>query len=252
MKVLIFDLIGKFGHFRKYYSNSSALSFGIPPRTTLCGLIAAILGWERDSYYNHMRMDCCKIGLACKAPIRKTIHKLNYLYIKNKNNLNASYGLPTQVPFELVSAPRFGQQNLRYRIYFSHTDLKIFNKLRHCLINQENAYTLSLGSANFHATYEWIGEAEATYQNGSTTAEVNITSAIPRDRIDDFLFEKNLEKVFVNELLPLDFNNQRELVSLKEMIYCEQGQSLFLKVKTPFYSIEIPPIGLCEDFVFME
>ena len=63
MKLLIFDIIGKFAHFRKYYSNSSALSFGAPPRTTICGMVAAILGMEKDSYYSIMNLEKCKIAV---------------------------------------------------------------------------------------------------------------------------------------------------------------------------------------------
>ena len=49
MQVLTFDLVGKMAHFRKYYANNTAMSFSVPPRTTLMGVLAAILGLPRDS-----------------------------------------------------------------------------------------------------------------------------------------------------------------------------------------------------------
>lgn len=52
MKFLVFDLKGKFAHFRKFYTNSSSLSYLVPPRTVIEGMVAAILGFERDSYYD--------------------------------------------------------------------------------------------------------------------------------------------------------------------------------------------------------
>ena len=51
MDLLVFDISGKFAHFRKYYTNSSSLTYLVPPRTSIYGLIAGILGLERDSYY---------------------------------------------------------------------------------------------------------------------------------------------------------------------------------------------------------
>jgi len=35
MEILSFDIVGKFAHFKKYYANNTALSFSIPPRTTI-------------------------------------------------------------------------------------------------------------------------------------------------------------------------------------------------------------------------
>lgn len=57
MKIIIFELWGKFAHFRKFYTNSSSLSYSVPPRTTIEGIIAAILGYERDSYYEKFNPD---------------------------------------------------------------------------------------------------------------------------------------------------------------------------------------------------
>jgi len=252
MNVLIFDITGRFGHFRKYYSNSSALSFGLPPRTTICGMIGAIMGWERDSYYEWMLRDQCKIALACKSPIRKTIHKLNFLYIKNSSHLNASYGLPTQVPFEIVSAPVFRTENLCYRIYINHKNQEIFTQLRNRLMKNESEFSLSLGSANFQASYQWIDEVPVQIIEAPGDAEIKLVSVIPKDKITDFLFEKNMDKVLVNELIPLEFNKQRDLTALKEIIYCEQGQPLHLKVKVPYYTIRIEALNIEENIVFME
>ena len=38
MKILTFRLQGKMAHFRRYYSNSSALTYTIPPRTTVLNI----------------------------------------------------------------------------------------------------------------------------------------------------------------------------------------------------------------------
>ncbi len=64
MKITVFDLYGKFAHFRKFYTNSSSLTYLIPPRTTIEGIIAALLGYERDSYYDVLSVD--KLNIAVK------------------------------------------------------------------------------------------------------------------------------------------------------------------------------------------
>jgi CRISPR-associated protein Cas5h len=57
MEIISFDVGGKMAHFRKYYANNTALSYTVPPRTTLMGLLAAILGRGRDTYYKEMASD---------------------------------------------------------------------------------------------------------------------------------------------------------------------------------------------------
>lgn len=46
-----FDVAADFAHFRKVGNNSAKPSYRIPPRTTVAGLLAGILGMPRDSYY---------------------------------------------------------------------------------------------------------------------------------------------------------------------------------------------------------
>jgi CRISPR-associated protein, Cas5h family len=81
-KILIFDLVGMFAHFRKFYTNSSSLSYAFPPRTVITGLLAGILGYERDKYYEEFSSENCSVGLAIKNPIRKLVQTVNYIRTK--------------------------------------------------------------------------------------------------------------------------------------------------------------------------
>jgi CRISPR-associated protein Cas5h len=53
MKVLVFDVWGEFGHFRKHYTTTSPLTYSIPPRTAIAGMIAAIEGFGKDEYLQY-------------------------------------------------------------------------------------------------------------------------------------------------------------------------------------------------------
>ena len=70
MEVLIFDLSGKMAHFRKYYTNSSSLTYYFPPRTVIIGLIAGLIGKERDSYYEIFSKDKAYVGISIKSNIQ--------------------------------------------------------------------------------------------------------------------------------------------------------------------------------------
>ncbi|SEW10162.1 type I-B CRISPR-associated protein Cas5b [Natrinema salifodinae] len=47
-----FDVAADFAHFRKVGNNSAKPSYRVPPRTTVAGLLAGIMGMPRNSYYD--------------------------------------------------------------------------------------------------------------------------------------------------------------------------------------------------------
>ena len=113
-KILAFDLTGPMAHFRKYFTNSSSLSYEFPPRTTVIGIVAGILGLERDSYYEDFGMRKCRIAVKIKEPTRSIQRTVNYISVKNVNELNGSAG-HTQIPLEIV-LPKDINKDIRYKI----------------------------------------------------------------------------------------------------------------------------------------
>lgn len=47
-----FDVAADYAHFRKVGNNSAKPSYRVPPRTTVAGCLAGIMGMPRDSYYD--------------------------------------------------------------------------------------------------------------------------------------------------------------------------------------------------------
>ena len=48
LRLLVFEISGEYGHFRKFNTTSSPLTYAIPTRTALIGILGAILGIERE------------------------------------------------------------------------------------------------------------------------------------------------------------------------------------------------------------
>src|SRR5215204_4090672 len=46
---VVFEYAGRFGHFLRAEASVSALSYPVPPRTALLGMIRAVLGLEKDT-----------------------------------------------------------------------------------------------------------------------------------------------------------------------------------------------------------
>lgn len=61
-----FDVAADFAHFRKIGNNSAKPSYRIPPRTTVAGVLAGIMGMPRDSYYDLFTPESSAISVVPK------------------------------------------------------------------------------------------------------------------------------------------------------------------------------------------
>jgi CRISPR-associated protein Cas5h len=52
-----FTISSRYAHFKKVGNNSAKPTYRIPPRTTLAGLLAGIMGYDRDTYYDLFQPD---------------------------------------------------------------------------------------------------------------------------------------------------------------------------------------------------
>ncbi|KXG09893.1 hypothetical protein AT864_01852 [Anoxybacillus sp. P3H1B] len=208
MNILIFDLIGKMGHFRKMDTNSSSLSYFFPPRTTIVGLIAGILGIERDGYYEPFSFDQCQVGLSVRTPVRKMIQTVNYMLVTSKGHLNNSAG-HTQIPLEFV-LPRKEEMALRYRVYFSHKDPVIYEDVKKRVQSNRYIYPPYLGLSELLGQLEWIAEAEGVQNESDGLIPIHSVA-----RISD-LRERSLQLStdtrFVKEFMTRHFTKERAIL----------------------------------------
>ncbi len=148
-EVLVFDLIGPMAHFRNNETNSTSLSYSFPPPTTLRGMIAAILGLARDSYYEILSDEHTFMVVQCLSPIRKSIHTLNYKTYSEE--------LITQIPLEII-IPENKNEDLIYRVFVAIQDPKLQTQLETLISNNKSTYPLSFGLASFICSIKKIGK----------------------------------------------------------------------------------------------
>jgi len=214
MKILSFRLQGKMAHFRRYYSNSSALSYTIPPRTTVAGMVAGLLGYPRDSYYDTFSLDCCRIALMNGSPVKKQMQKMNLLLIESPNDLNGSKGFPSQTPTELVIPQDIRRGFLDYRIWFSHDDPRIMEELEHLLKTARPGYcsrgvSLALGTA-MHLGWV-VFEGVTAGKDVAPGGPVPVLSVIPLPKLERVeIGESPVSYRLIREELPLEFDHDRQ------------------------------------------
>ncbi len=246
MEVLAFDVRGKFAHFRKFYSNSSALTHFIPPRTTIIGMIAGILGVERDTYYEDFSMENCDIGIRMLSRVRKSVQKLKYLKVERMNDLNGSYFQSSQnmyisntmVPFEFLSPLKIRGTGsfVAYRFYYrpkTDKNMPHFEKLKQQLNRgKECCYPVSFGTANFTAfidSFILYEDAETVRAEG----KISVDSAIPLDCLKEFPDNGNCH--LAQETLPMDFDKNRYLKTHSQVLFDLNCNSLNVNLKSDYF-----------------
>jgi len=250
-KALAFDIIGELAHFRAYYTNSSSISYGFPPRTAIIGMIASILGRERDSYYDDLSPSNSKISVSLLTPIRKYIQSVNYVRTKLEDDKFNTFSNAVQVYLERkintypVSVEFVVPEDdlIKYRTYFSSTNEKIYKRLEEFLEEGKSSYSIYFGITEFLADINYIDEFDIR----KPIKNKGIKSVIPEDFLEEIEFEGGLSLVV--EKMPLHFkleNGFRKIFAVKKYVYERNAKEI------PFKRLEKVVSINGENIVWME
>lgn len=243
MEIFSFDIEGKFAHFRKFHGNNTAMSYSIPPRTTIIGMLAAVMGEEKDSYYENYRDKNLLIGLRVLSDLKKSFHRLNLLMIKGKDDFRGGKGR-VQTPFEVVTGNDLKKNSVKYRIYLAPgEDSTLFETIKSKLTDNERQFNLSLGIAGFSAFLSNFQEFSASEK--STEGEwIDLHSAGNSDQIEEINFPDDAEFKFNHveeELLPADFiggDKGREVYRMNRVLFATKNFPIHVKLRGNYYQIE--------------
>ncbi|MCB0596018.1 MAG: CRISPR-associated protein Cas5 [Lewinellaceae bacterium] len=254
MDLITLELHGKFAHFRKYYGNNTALSYALPPRTTLTGIFAALLGRERDSYYREMAASHLRIGVGIMHPVKKSFHRLNNLMIKGGGDFRGRSG-PVQTPYEMVTAWNLRTGLVAYQIFLSAHEPgeTLLAEISKRLEDKDYTYNLSLGPAFCHAQVANVQRlpTESWHTHVANEEPLEFISAVPIDLINAIL-PGNGRVVIEEEMLPGEFldNFDRELKSLHKVLFTTSGHPLSVKFTGQYHFFKTGTGR--QNFVFLE
>lgn len=243
LEILSFDISGKFAHFRKFHANNTAMSYSIPPRTTLIGMIAAMLGREKNSYYTEFSDENLKLGIRVMSNIRKSFHRLNYLKIENVGHFTGSNGR-VQTPFEVITGNNLGKDSVRYRVFVTAGENDgVYQELKKKLREDGQHFNLSLGPANFVGFVNAVnvyGNVQELHATGNWT---EMHSACNSEQVTEIDFPEEEAAVKFNfieeELLPADFlgDHNRELKRMNRVLFATQDFPLRVKITGKVYEL---------------
>jgi CRISPR-associated protein Cas5h len=178
---------GPWGHFRRIEGNVVKQTYRIIPRTTVAGLLAAVLGIERDGYYDLFGADSSRIAIEPVREIRTVNMPINSLSTaaENLHSLNSRGKISVKLPDPTDLRQQHNYEVLvdpAYRIDIALADDQWYEKLRETLEAGKSHYVPSLGLSEHLAEIEYHGEFEI--EDGSEEDTVAIDSAVP-DAVDE-------------------------------------------------------------------
>jgi CRISPR-associated protein Cas5h len=220
VRVAAFDVWGDYAHFRKIYTTTSPLTYSIPPRTALIGLVSAILGYRKEDYLKQMGKDKASIGVGLLAEVKKTRLAENLIDTDKTGRFNLIKNR-TQIRFEMLRNPRF-------RVYFSHIDTDTQRALVELLKEHKCVFTLCLGLSELLADYKYVGEYDGSIIYPKEP--VRLASSILENQVEELIFEKDYQ--YITETLPLDMAPDRTVLEYGSVLFERGAKQLQARVRS--------------------
>ena len=225
-KAIVFDIGSSFGYFRKGFTTTNALTHAVIPRSSVEGLIGAILGLSISEYPE--KLQSSQIAVEILSQVRKINMKYMHInpdwwqnisvYLRNESNSRTiQFAVPASVEF-LVSP--------RYRIYFDNQD--VGEELHRRLIAKRTHYTPFLGTSSMISWIKYIGEFE--YQEASSTEYFPVSSIVPFSKMPKMKLEKN-SRFAIEDGLPIHIDNQRVLQGTYKIVYSPDPSTIIIMDK---------------------
>ncbi|RLG00271.1 type I-B CRISPR-associated protein Cas5 [Thermococci archaeon] len=228
-KVIVFDIWSDFAHFRRFETTTSPLTYPFPTGTTIAGLLSAIAGLPRDSYYSLFSRENIQYSLRILNPIKKIVIPINIVKTDELKsfsceNLKIQYfklDVRALTPYEFIKNPK-------YRIYVrfrSSAVEKLYKKIKLLLENHKTVYTPYLGITETIANFKLIGDFQAVPV--AIKDEIRTLHSVARRDFIEIILEE--ERRYGLETIPLYMDNDRKVLEHCNVIYEHYGEPLKVK-----------------------
>lgn len=162
-EIIAFNLYGDYALFKKPWCNREQQSYLIPPKTSIVGLLGALLGYEREKYLKKLNFEEIFIGIKLVSEEGKELHGFNFMHGKNLDNITKKLSNPYRKPTRKgsLSPTRLEYvKNPYYRIYLHLERDPLREKIGNFLKNDKCVFPPYLGQVNLFANIDNISVNE--------------------------------------------------------------------------------------------
>jgi len=183
-RCLSLTISGPWGHFRRIEGNIVKQTYRVIPRTTVAGLLAAVMGIGRDEYYDLFGPERSWVAIEPVEQLRTVNMPMNTLSTADGDltSLNAHGKISVKLPdptklrqqhnYEVLVAPA-------YRIDVALDDRGRYEQLRGLLAAGKSHYVPSLGLSEHLAEIEYHGEFNVGPVNFPDDGSIEVDSTVP-------------------------------------------------------------------------
>jgi len=253
LKLLSFRVSGQFAHFRKFYTNASSLSYMIPPRTVIIGMLASVLRYERDSYYEVFCPDKFRLSAAVTpgTQIKKKMQSLNYLHpdyfkflCKGTGKAKNMHG---QCKLELLIPE---SKTIDYTIYVGVVEehsKKLLDDLEARLLQRNFGYGIYLGQRQFRANIDHIQSYPKELIRFHESVGYTDSLCLQENGEPDMTDDRNLDTHMVLDQMPVHMEKEKTLEkkktkgdpgrvihTVKRVLHEKSGKRIFGKFKNGY------------------
>ena len=239
-EILIFDISSEYGHFRKYNTTTSPLTYSIPTRTAIAGILGAIMGMEREvadgvypkgaipvqEFFSKKNAD---IAIQILNPVKKENVAFNLI-----NTKTSFYDLTragrTQIEFELLKEPKF-------RVYFAmESKPDIIDELTKRIREKRHHFSPYLGLAQFTATVNFVSRSKGVKKHNENGEWVDIITAVNLSKIkEENPVEFDYTAMYSANNMPIEMNRNREVQEYSEVLIEKNGKPVKTKAAKYFF-----------------
>lgn len=219
---VMFDVAADMAHFRRQYAITTALTYAIPPRTALCGLVGAVLGLPKNESLVNFVDELAIFGLQILRSVRTAHVSINLVQTKDNKWFRLKGENPrTAMRYEVIREPRF-------RIMFSHPTLRA--SLEDALNNKETSYTPSLGLAWMIAWFEGDCSVESAELVLDDTGTQRLLSPVRSDDIQGEILW-NVDGLYQRVRMPAEMQPDRQVTRYESYIIDTMGNAIETSLK---------------------
>lgn len=235
--VLIFDVSSEYAHFRKFNTTTSPLTYSIPPRPALAGLLGAIIGIEREIAFGKYNKGITpladifaksKVDLAVQIlrPVQKVNIGFNLLDTEKTASSFFNIKQRTQIEFELLKNPSF-------RVYVAMSEKDLFEDLVNRVKENKTHFSPYLGLSQFTASLKFVAIQNANLMDTEGFQEVctavNLSNIEGNNAIafdyDSVYFKYN------SDTMPVEMQSNRIVTEYSEVVIETNGKPIKIKSK---------------------
>ncbi|MBI2953918.1 MAG: type I-B CRISPR-associated protein Cas5 [Chloroflexi bacterium] len=167
---VVFEIWGDYACFRRFYTTRSPLTFPVPPRPALAGMLGSIVGTDKGQVARVFAGEMARLSVALVAPLKTIRLGINWVDTKEPSALRVGLvSQRTQINIEFLKEPRF-------RVYALLKDERLRADLSHMLREHSSVYTPCLGMSEMLADFAWLGDWEAEPLGAGV---IDVATALP-------------------------------------------------------------------------